>query len=87
MKLQMKSIIIMSPLVVLTYDAVSVGTILYLQNEFYILYWYKLSRGESFAFSRFLAIFAKLNPARSTSTEICESLFYAKCKKNEIRES
>ena len=48
----------------------------------------KVSRGESFAFSHFLAIFAKLNVREIYLHQNRESFFQAKCKKNGIfRES
>ena len=53
-------------------------------NIHYLLYWYKLSRGETFPFSRF---FSHFRETKSTSIEIRENLFHAKCKKNENRES
>ena len=55
-------------------------------TDFWLLYWFKLSQGEHKLLwekvSRFLAIFVKQSttiPAKSTSIEICESLFQVKC--------
>ena len=39
-------------------------------NIHYLLYWYKLLRGETFPFSRFLALFAKLNLLASKFAKI-----------------